>query len=124
MTSIADQLWQDVGAPLSKELFGVPVQLKRAGVLSNVITAIADQVTYQVIDQEGFLTSYTSRDYTLPVAEVIWNGEVKEPRKGDIVVETINGVVSEFEITPMAKNSATSLKPNGFDWLVHTTQVL
>lgn len=120
MTALADQLWEDAGTPLCEEFYGVSVILERGGRRSDSITAIADTVTYQVENTEGFYTSFTTRDYTLPVATTMIGSEAIEPRKGDRIRETINGVEQVFEVLPVGNDSEVSLTPTGTQWLVHT----
>lgn len=122
MTSLADQLWEDAGQPLCEEFYGVPVTLTRSGVASESFTAIADSVDYQVFDSNGFLTSVTSRDYTLPIATTAINGAAIMPRAGDLITETINGVSESYEITPLGNKPAVHKSPDGTQWLVHTNK--
>lgn len=123
MTAFADQLWEDAGAPLCDEIFGVSVVLRRAGCNSGPFTAIGENVDYQISDSEGFATSFTSRDYTFAVDDVELNGEVTEPRAGDHIAETINGTEQVFEIEKLGTLPAVNLLPGGFRWKVHTKRV-
>lgn len=119
MTAFADQLWEDAGAPLIQEMFGVSVTYMQSGASVGSFTATYDVVDYTLIDNEGLTSVIYMRDYTITVASL---GAVT-PRAGDVVVETINGVQRYFEVRKLAQKPAAEMLPGGFRWLVHTQEV-
>lgn len=123
MPSNADQIWEDAGAPLIDELFGVTVTLTRNTVTTTGVTATADTVDYNVYDDNGFQTIATCRDYTIRTAAYAFAGTAVEPRRGDVIAETINGETQRFEVLPLGNKPAAYLLAGGMRWLIHTKRI-
>lgn len=123
MSSIADQLWEDAGAPLIREMYGVSVVYSCAAGEITGITAIADVADYQLVSDDGFPMAVRSRDYTLDVADMQIDSVPVTPSPGHRITEIINGVAQTFEVVPIGNRPAQQLSPNGTRWLVHTKRV-
>jgi len=123
MPSLADQLWEDAGAPLHEELSGVLVTYIRGVNQIADVTAIADVIDYVVEGSDGFTTAMTLRDYTLRASQLVIGGEPITPRPGDRIVEEIDGDSQTFALVPLGKRPCCELQPGGFRWTVHTNKV-
>lgn len=123
MTALADQLWEDAGAPILEEFFGVSVVFCRGSEQSAAFTATPDTTNYGLIDGEGATTIFDRRDYTFPVSAPVVNGVALEPMKRDKIKETINGVEHVYQLEPLGDKPAAQLLAGGFRWLVHTKRV-
>jgi hypothetical protein len=123
MTALADTLFNDAGLPLEEEFFGTSIVYYRRSEATTAFTAIAETVSYTVIDAEGSTTTVTARDYTVPVASLVIAGAQVDPIKGDRIKETINGIEHTYELLPLGTTPTAELLPGGFRWLLHTKRV-
>jgi len=123
MTAAADQLWEDIGAPLNDEFFGVSIAYVRGALQSFPITAMGETTNYELTDREGTVRLVPGRDYTLPVGSLVLNAAVVSPLKGDRILETINGVQHAYELLALDNKPPAELLPGGFRWLLHTKRV-
>ena len=123
MASQVDELLEIYGAAQLEQSYGVSVVLVRGGLESAPFTATWEHIEYEVSDQNGFLTKRTSRDFVFPKPATVLGGELVEPRAGDRLRLTENGVKQEFELVPMDKLPAAELLPGGYRWRVRTKKV-
>jgi hypothetical protein len=59
------------------------------------LTASISRSTFEAQGQNGVIEAWESRDYLVPVAELPYG----EPRRGDVIVEEIDGVATFYEVT-------------------------
>jgi hypothetical protein len=123
MASQVDQMLEIYGAAQLAQSYGVPVVLLRGGLASAPFTATWERVEYDVSDHEGFMVKRTSRDFVFPTGVTVLANELVEPRSGDRLRLSENGVDQEYELVPMDKLPAAELMPGGFRWRVRTKQV-
>ena len=124
MASQVDELLEVYGAAQLEQSYGVSVVLVRGSLESAPFTATWERVEYEVSDHEGFLSKRTSRDFVFPIGAAVLGSEAVEPRSGDRLRITENGIEQEFEVVPMDKLPAAELMPGGFRWRVRTKKVV
>lgn len=124
MPSLATSLWNEIGASISQEMFGVSVSYSR-GSSSVSLTAIPSVVDYGKIDAMGEApaTIATMRDYLISCSAIVISSAIVEPRRGDRITETINGASQVFEVMPLENRPAAELQHDGARWLVHCKRV-
>lgn len=123
--SFAQSLWEDAGAPLLDEGFGVSLVYSR-GASSATVTGIPSVVDYEVFDADGLTTIATIREYVISAAQLsalATDGTVFEPNRTDRITETINGIDRQFVVAPVGNKPAAELQLGGARWLVRTKQV-
>jgi hypothetical protein len=99
------------------------VQYRRNQFVSGDITAVVTHHEYPVID-DGLQLTLTRDDWTFVASELTIDGVAIEPREGDEIFETLNGVELVYEVLPVADRPC-------FEWmdtfrkliLVHSKQV-
>jgi hypothetical protein len=101
--------------------FGVLVTFIRDIRTTAEFTARRADRTYEAIGAEyGVKIGITMRDFNLPVASLLIDGDTIEPRTGDRIKEG-----SEvFEIQPPNENTpSVELQAGGYEYIVHTKKV-
>jgi len=100
--------------------FGVLVTFIRGIYSSAEFTVRRNDIEHKTIDGNGIPVSITMRDFVLPVASVVIDGDTVEPRTGDRILEG-----SEvFEIQPPDQNKkSVELQAGGYEWICHTKRV-
>lgn len=122
MSSVADTLLADVD-PLHAELFGVSVDYLRGVTTIVGVTARVGIQEYEVTGRSGSITFVKVREYVIAKADVTIDSAEIEPRSGDRIRETINGVVRNFDVSPMAnKLVAEDDDTGGSDWRIRTKE--
>ena len=103
-----------------KRTFGVSVTFIRGIYSSAEFTVRRNDIEHKTIDGNGIPVSITMRDFVLPVASVVIDGDTVEPRTGDRILEG-----SEvFEIQPPDENKlSVELQAGGYEWICHTKRV-
>lgn len=104
----------------AERAFGVSVTFIRGIYSSAAFTCRRNDVEHKVIDQDGIPVMITMRDFVMPVASVVIDGDTVEPRTGDRIIEG-----SEvFEIQPPDQNKkSVELQAGGYEWICHTKRV-
>jgi len=88
------------------------------------ITAWPTIHEYEVLDEDGIPTRVLSYDWAFVAAELVLGGQPIEPRPGDLVVETVDGLECPFEAMPLGKKPCFErLDASGQLIVVHTKQV-
>lgn len=123
MTAVADQLWEDAGAPLLAEWFGVSVTYCRRSEQTAAFTAMVLDGNYALADAQGATTVLTQRTYEIKDSDLVLNGAAIQPLKGDTIKETIGGEERTFEIQPTAIHPAVQELHGGLRWVVRTKRV-
>ncbi len=106
-----------------QSFFGVGVKFSRGPLTSDEFTARRGDKVHEAMGQEfGLHVAITIRDFVLPLASVVIDGDEIEPRKGDRIIEVDTGEV--FEIQPPDNNTpAVELQAGGYEYLVHTKRI-
>ena len=120
-TSDFESIFNDSVIPVFESFFGVAVRLARGPLLTAEFTARRSDVVHEAVGQDfGLEIRVIMRDFLLPVASVVIDGDEIEPRTGDRLMEG-----SEvFEVLPPDANTPSVERPaGGHDWLVHTKRV-
>ena len=120
MPSLYEQRFQARAVPMLNRTFGVAVTFIRGIYSSAEFTVRRNDIEHKTIDGNGIPVSITMRDFVLPVASVVIDGDTVEPRTGDRILEG-----SEvFEIQPPDENKlSVELQAGGYEWICHTKRV-
>jgi hypothetical protein len=121
MPSRFENRFQTLAVPSFEREFGVLVRFVRGVNVSDEFTARRNDRTYEAVGLDyGIKIKLTMRDFILPIASVVIDGDVIEPRTGDRITEGDE----VFQIQPPDENTlSVELQAGGFDWLVHTKRV-
>lgn len=121
MPSAFEQRWQARSVPRLQTSFGVSVLFVRGANASDEFTARRNDRTYTAIGAEyGIEIKITMRDFILPVASVVIDGDQLDPRTGDRILEG----EEIFEIQPPdANRPSVELQAGGYEYLVHTKKI-
>ena len=107
-----------------KNVAGESVVYTRGPTSSAPITAVSDVQTYEVLDQQGIPISVLSYDFLFTTADIVVGSAQIEPRPGDRIATTLNGVACTFEVMPLGtKPCAEWAEPDGIMLIVHTKKV-
>lgn len=121
MPSRFESTFRDRVLPAAERAFGVTVTFIRGVYVSEEFVARRNDRTHEAIGAEyGIEIKITMRDFVLPVASLLIDGDAVEPRTGDRIKEG-----SEiFEIQPPSENTpSVELQAGGFEYIVHTKKV-
>jgi hypothetical protein len=110
--------------PAANRAFGITARLYRGGLRSNDFTALWENVTYDVADEQGFITQFSSRDFSFDLGIIVISGETIKPRPGDQIEMTEVGVLKRFEILPLGKAPAVDDLEGGYRQRAHTKQLV
>lgn len=121
MGSRFDSAFRSFAIPALNRFFGASVRFVRGKLASDEFTARRGDREYTAIGQEyGIEVTILMRDFMLPIASVLIDGDAVEPRTGDRIIES----GETFEITPPDENRpSVELPPGSSDWLVHTKKI-
>jgi hypothetical protein len=121
MPSLFEQRFQARAVPMLQRTFGVLVRFLRGVYVSEEFTARRSDRIHTAIGAEyGIEIKITMRDFVLPVATLLIDGDTIEPRTGDRITEGDE----VFEIQPPdEKTPSCELQAGGFEWIVHTKKV-
>lgn len=88
---------------------------------SAAITGWVAKHEYEEIGDDGLTTSVVVDDWTFKATDVVVNGAVIEPRDGDVITETLNGITNEYTVLPLKdKKCFEWLDSSGLLLLIHT----
>lgn len=120
MPSMFEQRFQARAVPMLNRTFGVLVTFIRGIYSSAEFTARRNEVEHKIIDANGIAVYVTMRDFVLPVASVVIDGDTVDPRTGDRIKEGDE----VFEIQPPDENKkSVELQAGGYEWICHTKRV-
>jgi len=120
MPSLYEQRFQARAVPMLNRTFGVLVTFIRGIYSSAEFTVRRNDIEHKTIDGNGIPVSITMRDFVLPVASVVIDGDTVEPRTGDRILEG----TEVFEIQPPDENKlSVELQAGGYEWICHTKRV-
>lgn len=103
--------------------FAVEVTLAHGEWITEPFQARWSDQKYELADADGHYTVLHLRDFEFDVASASWNEAEFEPRRGDIITMSQNGVDVKFELLPPGNLPVCELQPGGYRWKVHTKQV-
>lgn len=109
--------------PASNRAFGMEVTLKHGAGETAAFTATWSNLQYEIVSNEGFSTLFVGRSWDFPATVATIGGTAFEPRAGDRICVTENGVACEFELLPVADQPAAELLPGGYRYRVRTKRV-
>lgn len=121
MPSRFESTFRDRVLPAAERAFGVTVTFIRGVYVSSEFVARRNDRTHEAIGAEyGIEIKITMRDFVLPVASLLIDGDAVEPRTGDRIKEG-----SEiFEIQPPSENTpSVEMQAGGFEYIVHAKKV-
>lgn len=115
----------DAADDLLAEAFGGSITLRRGGSTTTGVSAQVIITDHDAIDdQSGMTVSVQSRDFLIRVEAYAFGGTAVEPRAGDVIVETVNGVECQFELMPIGRRPAFEwAAADGRRWIVRTKKV-
>lgn len=121
MPSQFESMFQRTAVPIFERLFGVTVRFCRGVYVSDEFTVRRNDREYTAIGAEyGIEIKITMRDFVLPVATLLIDGDAIEPRTGDRIIEG----EEVFEIQPYDTNKpSVELQAGGYEYLVHTKKI-
>lgn len=121
MASRFETFFKNHAVPILNRQFGVSVRFSRGVYISDEFTARRSDRIHTAIGAEyGIEIKITMRDFVLPVATLLIDGDTIEPRTGDRITEGDE----VFEIQPPdEKTPSCELQAGGFEWIVHTKKV-
>lgn len=120
--SILDDTFQTYATPALLYWFGVTVTLFRGGRETPDVPATWSRPP-EMVDQEGMPLVITHRTYRIAVAAYLINEEAVEPRAGDRIEESINGVDTCFEVLPVERSPAFEKDGDGVHWIIRAKKV-
>lgn len=121
MPSLFERRFQAQVVPMFQRTFGVVIRFCRGHYVSEEFTARRNDKEHVAIGAEyGIEIKITMRDFVLPVASVLIDGDSVQPRTGDRIIED----AEVFEIQPPSENTpSVELQAGGYEWIVHTKKV-
>lgn len=107
-----------------KNVAGESAVYTRGPMSSSPITAVSDVQTYEVLDQQGIPISLLSYDFLFTTTDIVIDSAQIEPRSGDRIATTLNGIPCVFEVMPLGtKPCAEWAEPDGIMLVVHTKKL-
>lgn len=100
-----------------------PVRLVRGGA-SVTAQAVIGQTTFQVESAQGVAIDFQSRDYLIPAASLVLDGQIVSPREGDLIIESDGGQDYVYEV--LAVGTEPAARYSGLyrsRWRIHTKLV-
>jgi hypothetical protein len=116
-----DSAFRSFAIPALSRFFGASVTFVRGSSTSAAFKARRGDREFKSIGAEyGLEVTLLMRDFMLPIASLVIDDVVVEPRVGDRIVDGDE----TFEIQPPDENRPAVEKPPGSsDWLVHTKKI-
>lgn len=121
MPNAFETAFKDRVSLAANRAFGVMVNFVRGKLATDEFQARRGDREYTAVGQEyGIEVTILMRDFMLPVASLLIDGDAVEPRTGDRIID--NG--ETFEISPPDENRpSVELRPGSADYLVHTKRI-
>jgi len=121
MVSKFETRFKAFAIPVLEREFGVLVRFCRGVYVSDEFTVRRNDREYTAIGAEyGIEIKISMRDFVLPVATLLIDGDAIEPRTGDRIIEGDE----VFQIQPPDTNKpSVELQAGGFEYLVHTKKI-
>jgi hypothetical protein len=107
-----------------KASVSLTVTLRRRGYADVVVSATPGATRVEQEYDDGSSLRMQSRDYLIATDDYRFGGVLTEPRDGDLVIETVDGVERQYEARPFAGEScARPMDQSRVMWRVHTKLV-
>ena len=121
MPSRFEATFRDRVTPAALRAFGVTVRFCRGPYVSEEFTARRGDREYTAMGAEwGIETKITMREFILPLASVLIDGDAVEPRTGDRIMEGDE----IFEIQPPNEDTpSVELPAGGFEYICRTKRI-
>jgi hypothetical protein len=120
MPNAFEATFADRVIPAANRAFGVSVYFVRGGLFTPAFTARRGDREHVAIGDDGIEITITMRDFMLPVADLLIDGDLIEPRTGDRILEGDE----TFEIQPPDQTKpSVELQAGGIEWVVHTKRI-
>lgn len=88
------------------------------------VTAEVKAHGYETTGEESARTIGQPRAFRIPAASLVVDGSAITPRVGNVIKQTINGTVQQFEVMSGGDRPvAERLDPDWLDWLIRTQYV-
>lgn len=88
------------------------------------LTATVGQTMLRLSDDTGEMqVVWTDRDYLLTPADLILNGSVVLPEKGDIILDATDGTTQRYEVFPYGNEPVHKLDAHSALLRIHTKHV-
>lgn len=112
MPSIIDQLLEQHGMPVLEDLAGIPVTYQQRGNAAvSISNAIFQDVTFELVSEDGFSTSLAMREWLIPVATLA------NTQPGAVIVEADG---TKWMVATVGDKPHQDLQPGGYRLLVRT----
>lgn len=102
----------------------ITVTLRRRGFADVVVSATPGTTRVEQEFDDGSSLRMQSRDYLIATDDYRFDDALTEPRDGDLIIETVDGVERQYELRPFAGEScARPMDQSRAMWRVHTKLV-
>ena len=81
-----------------KSKVGTTIALRRASARTAGVTATVGSSDHQQVDDLGGVIFWESRDYLIEASDYTFGGVASEPKRGDLIEETQDGVTQFYEV--------------------------
>lgn len=112
-----DDYFQTYATPTLQHWFGVKVTLQRGPRQTANVPATWSKPPDE-IDVEGMPLRITHRMYRIAVDDYVIDGAIVEPKRSDLLIETIHGQETTFEILPTETMPAFERDGDGYHWII------
>lgn len=96
----------------------------RRGGHSVTLPATAGMTSQETMTPDGAMVAVRRHDWTFPAADLVINGQLITPQRGDRITVTRNGVTEVYEVQPDAATGEPSrVDATGLRLRVHTKRI-
>jgi hypothetical protein len=117
-----DDYFQTYAMPTIQHWFGVNVTLQRGPRQTTDVVATWSRPPDEV-DLEGMPLKITHRVYRIAVSAYVIGSTVAEPKRDDLIKETIQGTELTFSVLPNDRLPAFELDGDGLHWIIRTKRI-
>ena len=117
-----DDYFQAYATPTLQHWFGVKVTLQRGPRQTTDVTATWLRPPDE-IDPEGMPLKITHRVYRIAVSAYVIGSTGTEPKRDDLIKETIGGNECSFAVLPNDRLPAFELYGDGLHWIIRTKRI-
>jgi hypothetical protein len=112
--------FETVAMPMLETQFGVEVTYWAGYRSTETLTALVTDKEYESIELEsGLPVKLVARDWLIPAASIVIDGEVVTPKAGHRIIEGDE----EYEVVPIAGRPAVELQHGNYRYLLHSQRV-
>ena len=117
-----DDFFQTYAMPAIQHWFGVRLTLQRGPRQTTDVAATWSRPPDE-IDVEGMPLRITNRVYRIAAQDYVINGQIVEPKRSDLLIETIHGQATTFEILPTENMPAFERDGDGYHWIIRAKRI-